>query len=80
MATTYTAETISAMTSSELWDAFMGSQSRREWLAIYNDQSNGFDLDVESTLRVDLDANGLTSDLDSEAKDALAAKLAAYLA
>lgn len=78
MSETYTAETIATMTASELWDAFMGSQGRREWLAFYNDA--GADLDIESTLRVDLDGYDLARDLDSEAKDVLAAKLAAYLA
>lgn len=74
----YTVEKIRSMLPNDLWEPFMGQQSRREWLACYSD--GGAKLDIESTLRVDFEGYDLTRDLDSEAKDMLAAKLAAYLA
>ena len=70
-------EAIETATDSELWDSYMGSQSPSEWLALSQDADSG--LGIESEIRVDLDSMDLARDLTLDAKDALAAKLAAYI-
>ncbi len=71
------ANAIEAMTSSEAWDRYMGSQSRREFLATYAD--SGSALSVKSQLEVDLATADLARELSSKARSVLAAKLAEHV-